>query len=365
MTHENPLVSVVIPTYNRAYCLPAAVDSVLNQTHSRTEILVIDDGSTDNSSEIISAKYAGEKRLKYVYQRNRGVCAARNHGIRLAQGDFVAFVDSDDVWKPWKLRMELSGLRAFPDAGMIWTDMEAVNGDGIVVRPKYLREMYTSYHWFTTDDLFSESVSLSMVAPEIGEAASGVKLYYGEIFSQMIMGNLVHTSTVLLTRDRLDKVGGFNENLRYSGEDYDFHLRTCREGPVAFADVPSIQYRIGLADQLTRPEYRIHMATNFLKTVLPVIAQDRERICLPDNMINSVLSYAYGWAGEEYLDNGEWKQGRIHLRRSLRYQIRQPRVISLYVISLLPCSAGQTVRRMLSLAKKKIRRSIDDLTREA
>jgi hypothetical protein len=83
----------------------------------------------------------------------------------------------------------------------------------------------------------------------------------------MVVGNLIHTSTILLRRERAEKVGLFDDTLKYSGEDFNFHLRTCRSGPVAFADVASIEYRVGAADQLTRPEYNIHIAKNFLKTI--------------------------------------------------------------------------------------------------
>ena len=100
--------------------------------------------------------------------------------------------------------------------------------------------------------------------------------FEGDIFSQMVMGNLVHTSTVLLRWDRLQRVQGFDVGLKHSGEDYDFHLRTCREGPVAFIDLAAIQYQTGFRDQLTRPQYAIHTAKNFLSTISPVLAHDRD-----------------------------------------------------------------------------------------
>src|ERR1035438_6021495 len=121
------LVSVIIPSYNRAYCVAHAIDSALAQTHGNVEAMVIDDGSKDHTRDFIQQTYGHEPRVKYLYQENQGVAAARNTGLRQAQGDFIAFLDSDDLWKPWKVEMQLACLRAFPQAGMIWSEMEAID----------------------------------------------------------------------------------------------------------------------------------------------------------------------------------------------------------------------------------------------
>ena len=111
---EAPRVSVVIPTYNRAGCLPRAIDSVLAQTFDDYEIIVIDDGSSDNTSEVLAAY--GD-RVCVVKQVNQGVSAARNHGIRVARGEFVAFLDSDDEWLPRKLEAQVQYLNSHSDVG--------------------------------------------------------------------------------------------------------------------------------------------------------------------------------------------------------------------------------------------------------
>ena len=105
------LVSVIIPTYNRAMRCKTAVESVLSQTHENVEVIVIDDGSRDNTREVICGM---DGRVRYIYQSNAGVSAARNRGLEEATGDYIAFLDSDDSWLPWKLEAQLSTLRAFP-----------------------------------------------------------------------------------------------------------------------------------------------------------------------------------------------------------------------------------------------------------
>src|SRR5436190_15605234 len=139
------LVSIIVPTYNRAYCIEKTLDSALAQTHGDLEIVVVDDGSTDDTEALMARRYGAEPRVRYIRQANTGVTGARNHGLREARGDYIAFLDSDDLWLPWKLEAQLACLAAVPEAGMVWTDMDAMNTDGAVVAPRYLTTMYNAY----------------------------------------------------------------------------------------------------------------------------------------------------------------------------------------------------------------------------
>ena len=336
-----PLVSVVIPTYNRAYCLSRAIDSALLQTHRNLEIVIIDDGSRDNTRDVVQERYGHEKRVKYFYQNNTGVSGARNHGMAEAQGDFVALLDSDDVWFPWKLEAQLAVFRAFPEAGMVWTDMEAIDPDSRVLNARYLRTMYSAYRWFASQDLFERSARLADQAPALPEAVRDVSAYFGDIYSPMIMGNLVHTSTVLMRRERMQRVGDFVSKYTHGGEDYHFHLRTCREGPVAFLDAASIQYQLGFADQITRPESQINFATSFLETIQTELAAHRDRIHLPESMIRSVLAEAHGWLGHVLVQQGDKLAARRHFMKSLRQRpFFWPVWRQLFVTSLPDCVVG-------------------------
>ena len=149
----SPLISVVIPTFNRAYCLQRAVDSALNQSYRNVEVIVVDDGSTDETRDLLRAAYSMDGRVRYVHQANSGVCFARNHGFALAQGEFISLLDSDDEWYPWKLAVELACLNVVPNAGMIWTDMDAIDSDEAVVKRKYLKTMYGAYQRLGDRDL--------------------------------------------------------------------------------------------------------------------------------------------------------------------------------------------------------------------
>ena len=348
-----PLVSVIIPTFNRAYCIGRAIDSALCQTHQNSEILVVDDGSTDGTRDLIERSYAGDSRVRYFFHENQGVSAARNRGIGLCRGDFVALLDSDDTWPPWKLELQLACMRKCPEVGMVWTDMEAIGPGGDLVSRSYLRTLCSVYRRYTREDLFSQSFSLADVAPGLAAIVEDRRLYTGEIFSQMIMGNLVQTSTVLLRRDRLEKVGGFNEELRLSGEDYDFHLRTCREGPVGYIDLAAMCYRIGDPDQLTRDAYRVHIAMNCLKTVRPWIEERRSQINLPERMLRIRMAEVHSWVGEKLVNTGDAPLARVHLRKSLRHQFWQFKAWKFLALALLPERIRERLRGLVRALKVK------------
>jgi glycosyltransferase involved in cell wall biosynthesis len=335
-------VSVIIPTYNRAYCVARAIDSALNQTHRDVEVIVVDDGSTDDTPQLMARTYGSEPRVHYVTQPNGGVAAARNHGIRIATGSYVALLDSDDVWYPWKLELQLACLRAAPDAGMVWTDMEGINPAGEVEFARFITVRYSAYRWFTKDQLFPTSIPLDQVAPALASAVGQNKLYVGDIYSAMIMGSLVHTSTVLMRRDRLDRVGFFDEALQPLGEDYPFHLKTCFEGPVAFADVPSIRYQIGLPDRLTA--HRFSLANNSLKTLLNALRNHRGKITLPSWMIRAKLAAAHQWVGSELLASGQRGQAVSHLIKSAWYGPTKPRTIGLLGLAFVPSGFASGLR---------------------
>lgn len=130
MDNEKPTVSVIIPTYNRAHLIGRSIQSVLDQTYRDFEIIVVDDGSSDNTEEVITGFI--DARIRYVrHQQNKGAGAARNTGIKLAKGKYIAFQDSDDEWLPTKLEIQIKAFDIVsPDVGVIYTDMLQIKKDG-------------------------------------------------------------------------------------------------------------------------------------------------------------------------------------------------------------------------------------------
>ncbi|MFA5975530.1 MAG: hypothetical protein WC859_05115 [Elusimicrobiota bacterium] len=224
------------------------------------------------------------------------------------------------------------------------------------MKPKYLKTMYGAYEVLGQRKLFDRSWDIRKVMPEAPAEVQGTRLFAGDIFSEMILGNLVHTSTALLTRERLQRVKGFNVNLKVSGEDYDFHLRTCREGPVAFLDVSSIRYQVGMNDALSHPGYMIHIALNNLNTILPVLKQDRDRIRLPGRMINARLTFSYFWIGQAYVDLGEFQKARPFLLKGLLREPYRLRPWGILILSFLPNQFQIRLRNRLHLLKRLLKR---------
>ncbi len=342
-----PLVSVVVPTFNRAHLIGRTIGSVLAQSYPALEVIVVDDGSTDDTRETIARDYGDDARVRYVYKQNGGPASARNTGFAQSRGEYVALLDSDDTWYPWKLELQIGCMQRDRSLGMTWTDMTMVDADGKIVDPAYLRRMYHAYRSFPNERLFEHSLPLADVAPELAQVTGTARLRTGNLFSKMIMGNLVHTSTVVLRRERLERVVGFNESLRYSGEDYDFHLRTCREGPVGLLDIPAIRYQQGLPDQLTASRYRIHMAENMLCTIEPVVRENRAQIDLPEHMIRRKLAQVHAWVASERLERGESKMATLHYLKSLGYWPWQPGLVKPLLIAGLPFGSGVLLRDRL------------------
>ena len=217
----NPLVSVIIPSYNRCQQLKEAIESVLAQDFEDSELIVVDDGSTDNTPKLL-ADY-GEK-LMAIRRNNGGVSAARNTGIVAASGELIAFLDSDDLWLPKKLSVQTEFFRQHPDALICQTE-EIWIRNGIRVNPK-------RKHKKPSGMIFEPSLALCLVSP----------------------------SAVMIRKRLFDKVGIFDENLP-ACEDYDLWLRIAHHYPIYLIDTPLIIKRGGHDDQLSRnpglDKYRI------------------------------------------------------------------------------------------------------------
>jgi GT2 family glycosyltransferase len=345
-----PQVTAVILTYNRADLLCHAVDSVLEQSYPNCHALIIDDGSTDSTGSLVAQRYGGNPRVEYVYQANGGVSAARNRGISLARGEYIAFLDSDDVWKRWKIELQVACLKRLPGVGMIWTNMDAVDASGTLVKADYLREHYGAYRYFPGYSMFSQAASLAELAPEAADPGESTRVYWGDVYSPMVMGNMCLPSTLLVSREVAQRAGPVDESMK-TGEDYDYHLRLSREGGAALVDVSSTLYRIGAADQLSRPAQLLTIAQNTLTTITRAIERDRARITLPSAMIRRKLAAVHGWIASEHLQRRDNASARRHLAWSLRQWPWQARPWLLLAVA----SANPRLTGSLRAAYRRLR----------
>ena len=211
------MISVIIPTYNRASFLKEAIQSVLNQDYFERdafvpfEVLVIDDGSTDNTEEIVRS-FRGK--VKYRFKEHRGVSAARNLGLDLARGEYIAFLDSDDLWKEEKISIQINFMSTFSEARICYTE-EIWIRRGVFVNPKKIHRKYS-----------------------------------GWIFDRVLPLCLLSLSSALFRKDVFEKIGKFDEELP-ACEDYDFGIRLAQKYPIYLLPKPLIIKRGGHSDQLS------------------------------------------------------------------------------------------------------------------
>jgi glycosyltransferase involved in cell wall biosynthesis len=263
-------ISVIIPTHDRAHTLERALGSVFGQTHAPAEVLVVDDGSTDDTEGLIRTEYP---HCHYVHQDNRGVSHARNQGIRLSRCAWVAFLDSDDEWLPDKLAAQVQALSEHPDHRICHTEEIWIrNGVRVNAMKKH--------------------------------AKNG-----GHIFRQCLPLCVISPSSVMIQRSLFDEIGLFDESLP-ACEDYDLWLRICARHPVLFLEKPMIVKHGGHRDQLSRrywgmDRFRIQALEKIIDT--PGLSPG-DRIAVAEMLIHKTGILAQG------------ARKRQHTEPALRYQ---------------------------------------------
>jgi len=298
------LVSVIIPTYNRGYIIDKAIESILSQSYSPIELIVIDDGSDDNTKDIIK-KYGNK--VQYIYQNNSGLAAARNAGLAVASGEYIAFQDSDDVWMPWKLTAQTAMMRKFPELAIIWTDMIAVTPEGQIVNNRYLRTMYAAYQKISIDNYLDQKGTLNELEHNLPLELNNTKFYYGDIYSAMFFGNLVHPPTALLRREHLRLSGGLDITFAWTCEDYEFFWRLSKYGLGGIIEASSILYRVEAPDQLTKPNLLLYVARGNLLSLKRRLEDKTRPIEATFKEIRSQLSQAYNWVANEEIKSSDGK----------------------------------------------------------
>ncbi|HVO69236.1 MAG TPA: glycosyltransferase [Aggregatilineaceae bacterium] len=274
-----PLVSIVIPAYNSAQFICEAVDSCLVQTYPNCEIIVVDDGSTDNTRALLEARYG--ERIRYLSQQNAGPSAARNRGIRAARGAFIQFCDADDQLLPAKIERCMEVFQQQPEVGVVYTRYQYVEADGKTPAP-----------------------------------LSDPPLLSGDVFCDLLLsnGNAILTSATLVRRDALLEVGTFDERLRRT-QDWDLFLRLASRYSYASIDEVLLLYRWH-EHGLTKQAY--HTAQGRLITIQKARHYPGRERCLDDEAYDRLE------AGRHHvMAMVRWRMGdRGGARQSLREAIR-------------------------------------------
>lgn len=209
-------VSVILPTYNRGKYVVEAVESVLRQTYNNYEIIIVDDGSTDTTEDILKRFVKNNNNIQYIKQSNKGHAGARNTGLLAASGDLIAFIDSDDIWLPEKLEEQVKECEKDPDVNLVYCNVYG----------------------------FSEHKKPEVRDPQLTE--DQLKDYSGYIFDNLFYRKIIITTTTVLIRKKcIDSVGMFDENLtRCGSEDRDLFLRILWKSKAKYINKPLVLSRI-------------------------------------------------------------------------------------------------------------------------
>lgn len=301
-----PLVSVVIPTYNRADLISFTIDSVLKQTYESFEIIVVDDGSTDNTLEILST--FGDS-IKVFTQNNEGVSSARNKAIKNSSGDWIAFLDSDDLWYPQKLQCQFEKLKS--------------EGD---------------YKWMYCDaEYFDNETQASL-----GLISDIAKPHTGWVLKDLFMSNFISSPTPVVAREVFDVTGVFHDE-KLLPEDWDMWLRIASHFPVCYVDLPLARYRTHISNTSN-----MSRTFSWYETFV-----DRSEVALERAVENNPelesfkgrsLSNIYAGLGKSFVRNGDYASSRKFFVQAVKLTRLNPK---LYIYLLIAFTGRLTISWLL------------------
>lgn len=305
-----PTVSVIIPTFNRMDLIPETICSVLAQTFEDFEILVIDNGSSDNTAEVV--KKINDPRIRYYWQEPSGAPAhPRNAGLRMARGEYICFLDSDDLWLPDKLESQLRLFKQHPD----------------------LKWVYSKTDFFEHE-----------TGQTIGKKNS-VTYHKGDICGELIKSNFIASPTPLVKRSVFEEVGGFNEKATFfAREDWELWLRIASRYPIGFVPRVLTKYRVHSGAISSNKEFMIKKYYGTVATICSATSfapQKYEKFYL-DALRRQVESYA-----KYFILNGDKLLSRKILNQYLAQRQLSGSVWCLKLISMLPANVIIYVRKFM------------------
>jgi glycosyltransferase involved in cell wall biosynthesis len=307
-----PRISVIVPTYNCAAYIPDAIDSVLKQTCQDFEIIIVDDGSTDDTVRVLD-KYRSNPCIKYVYQENKGPGAARNAGMKLSQGEYICFLDSDDQLYRDSLQLRREFLDRQEDVMMVFTDYGLKKIEDVCIK-KYL-----------ADNKFLESFKDSFVKRPDNAIVFNDKfidLFYG--FSP----HPIWTGTVMMKKSVVGSVGYFRTDTSI-GEDRDYWIRIADNHKIGYIDEPTAMYN-HFRSYLTKDVERYCLERIKSLKNTPNQSASRKKI------VQRNISDTYLQLGYYFYKKNRRRSAMKYLLSGLQYNYRNRDCAKYLIINLLP-----------------------------
>jgi glycosyltransferase involved in cell wall biosynthesis len=335
-----------MPTYNRAHLLPRALDSLFAQNYPNIEPIVIDDGSTDNTREVLKPYL---DRIVFLESDHGGTASARNVGMKASTGKYIAFLDSDDTYLPEKLALQVAFAEQHPEVGMVCSEFSGGYTDGQVQE-----QLMRTYHpiWEERNLSFNDVFEQSGVF-ECDGCSRPVDYYIGDIFKLVIQDTVIPTNTMLVTREAYETVGYQDTNLRFAQE-YDFCVRICKHFKIAFLDVPT--YAMYFHDQQATSSLMFESEKTPEQLQLEVIGWDcflviAENWGLKDEsfyrenrrIVNRRLSDLHYERAKILLRMDEQRRAREDFAASIRYSPTRFKAMILWFAAALPRIGSKAV----------------------
>lgn len=270
-----PLVSVVIPAYNASRTLGETLDSVLAQTYSNIEIIVVNDGSTDATAAVLQSY---KSRIQTIEQLNSGLPVARNVGCLAANGEYIALLDADDLCAPERISMQTAVMQTRPAAVLCSSDFYAFSEDGLA--PGSFSASYYSMVENSPQGLGSLYPEHEQIETEVrGRDGSlerrKIGLFSGNVYRKLAHGNFVHPPTVMFRRRVLDIAGLFDENLRYTC-DWEWMVRVSRTGAFIHISHPMLGYRLSPSQMSSKSRVNGESALEIIRASKKIWHSDPE-----------------------------------------------------------------------------------------
>jgi len=256
-----PRVSVIVTCYNYAKYLEVCLKSILNQTYQDFELVIVNDGSTDDTDEIVS-KFLDNKKVRYINQSNTGQAIATNNGIRAASGELIAFLDADDLWEPTKLEKQVR-LFTRDSIGVVYSRIRFMDEAGSPLDRQLEGKYYTPCSGYVTDALLFE--------------------------------NFIPYSSTVVRKACFDKFGMFNPEYK-NGLDWDLWLRISREYEFDFVDEYLLIYRIGHPGQLTS---NVERSVQCADLIFDRFLESNPGV-VPDSVVRKAMAYSYCRRGNQF-----------------------------------------------------------------
>lgn len=303
------LVSVLIGTYNAEQLVAETLESVLSQTYHPLEVIVVDDGSTDGTWDVL---LSFGPRIRAIRQANGGVAAARNTALREANGAFIALMDHDDICEPERIAVQVMFLRQHPDVVLCSSDFSAFDQSGPLAR-SYCGEYYSQCHssrgGVTARYPNRGSMDISACLPTLQGQPTIVPTLFGRVYEELALGNFVHPPTALFRRSLISEAGLFDPEARMMC-DWEWLVRVSRIGSLGFIDRPLLRYRRS-ETQISSSRHHPRASIDSLDVARKIVERDPALYARNKTQFRNHLAGMYLDAADANAERNRWLALRL------------------------------------------------------